>query len=54
LSFSISCNSFVFAIVKIYLLHRITEFEKKVAEAKELMVTRRISEITKVVLRNAA
>ena len=40
LSFSISCNSFVFAIVKIYLLHRITELPKH----KNLW---RTSEITK-------
>jgi hypothetical protein len=54
LSFSISCNSFVFAISEIYFLHRLTK-SKKVAEAQKSFLMERaatnhitsISEATK-------
>jgi hypothetical protein len=37
LSFSIPCNSFVFAIVKIYLLHRLTESKKSLKHKKSFL-----------------
>jgi hypothetical protein len=37
LSFSIPCNSFVFAIVKIYLLHRLTESKKSPKHKKSFL-----------------
>jgi hypothetical protein len=37
LSFSIPCNSFVFAIVKIYLLYRLTESKKSLKHKKSFL-----------------
>jgi hypothetical protein len=58
LSFSISCNNFVFAIVKIYLLHRLTESKKLPKHENSFLRARGyrkyIRSYKKVILRNTA
>jgi hypothetical protein len=47
LSFSIPCNNFVFTIVKIYLLHRLTESKKSPKHKKSFLRVTSIPEATK-------
>jgi hypothetical protein len=54
LLFSILCNNFVFAIVKIYLLHRLTESKKSRRSTKVILKSQIPPKLQKVVLRIAA